>query len=61
MIREAIKEVTRNKMSIIIAHRLPTIKECDEILFLQDGNIIEKGTHKELIEKKGAYFKLYNA
>lgn len=61
MIREAIKEVTKNKMSIIIAHRLPTIKECDEILFLQNGNIIEKGTHEELIEEKGEYFKLYNA
>lgn len=59
MIREAIKEVTKNKMSIIIAHRLPTIKECDEILFLQDGNIIEKGTHEELIKKKGEYYKLY--
>lgn len=59
MIREAIKEVTKNRMSIIIAHRLPTIKECDEILFLQDGNIIEKGTHEELIKKKGEYYKLY--
>ncbi len=59
MIREAIKEVTKNKMSIIIAHRLPTIKECDKILFLQDGNMIEKGTHEELIEKKGEYYRLY--
>lgn len=59
MIRDAIKEITKNKMSIIIAHRLPTIKECDEILFLKDGNIIEKGTHEELINKKGEYYKLY--
>lgn len=59
MIREAIKEVTKNKMSIIIAHRLPSIKECDEILFLQDGNIVEKGTHEELIKKKGEYYRLY--
>lgn len=59
MIREAIKEVTKNKKSIIIAHRLPTIKECDEIFFLKNGSIIEKGKHEELIEKKGEYYNLY--
>ena len=59
MIREAIKEVTKDKMSIIIAHRLPTIKECDKILFLKDGNIVESGTHRSLIAKKGEYYKLY--
>lgn len=59
MIREAIKEVTKDKMSIIIAHRLPTIKECNKILFLKDGNIVESGTHRSLLAKKGEYYKLY--
>lgn len=44
---------------IIIAHRLSTIKEADQILVMDKGTIIEEGTHKELIEKKGAYFALY--
>lgn len=61
MIREAIKEVTKDKMSIIIAHRLPTIKECDKILFLKDGNIVESGTHRNLISQKGEYYNLYNS
>lgn len=59
MIRKAILEVTKGKMSIIIAHRLPTIKQCDEIIFLKDGQIIEKGTHDELIDKRGEYYQLY--
>lgn len=59
LIKQAIKEVTKNKMSIIIAHRLPTIKDCDEIIFLKDGQIIESGTHEELISKEGEYYKLY--
>lgn len=61
MIRQAIKEVTKDKMSIIIAHRLPTIKECDKIVFLKDGNIVEIGTHRKLIAKKGEYYNLYNS
>lgn len=60
MIRKAIYEVTKNKMSIIIAHRLPTIKQCDEIVFLKDGQVIEQGTHEKLMDKQGEYFKLYN-
>ena len=49
---------TKNITTIIIAHRLSTVKNADEILFLDKGEIIEKGTHKELIEKKGEYYKL---
>ena len=61
MIRKAIKEVTKDKISIIIAHRLPTIKECDSILFLKNGTIIESGTHEELLKRKGEYYRLYYA
>ena len=58
LIRNAIDEITKNKISFIIAHRLSTIKECSQILYLDKGKIIEQGTHKELIDKKGSYFKL---
>ena len=56
----AIENITKkyNITIIIIAHRLSTVKNVDEILFLDKGEIIEKGTHKELIEKKGEYYKL---
>ena len=56
----AIENITKkyNITTIIIAHRLSTVKNADEILFLDKGEIIEKGTHKELIEKKGEYYKL---
>ena len=58
LIRNAIDEITKNKISFIIAHRLSTIKECSQILYLDKGKIVEQGTHKELINKKGSYFKL---
>ncbi|MDO5002910.1 MAG: ABC transporter ATP-binding protein [bacterium] len=58
LIRNAIKEITKNKISFIIAHRLSTIKECSQILYLDKGKIIEQGNHKELIDKKGNYFQL---
>ena len=56
----AIEKITKLKhiTTIIIAHRLSTVKNADEILFLDKGEIIERGTHKELIEKKGEYYKL---
>lgn len=58
LIRNAIEEITKNKISFIIAHRLSTIKECSQILYLDKGKIIEQGKHKELIDKRGNYFKL---
>ena len=48
-----------NRTSIVIAHRLSTIKNADEICVLHKGEIIERGTHIELIEKDGAYKKLH--
>lgn len=48
----------KNRTTIIIAHRLSTIKDADQIVLLQDGQIVEIGTHNELIEKKGAYLEL---
>ena len=54
----SIKEYSEGKTTIMIAHRLSTIKHCDVIYVLDKGNIIEYGTHEELIEKKGKYSKL---
>ncbi len=60
-ITEAFKKLTEGKTSFIIAHRLSTIVSSDLILVLKDGEIIEMGTHKDLINKKGFYYELYNA
>lgn len=61
LVRNAIEEITKDKISFIIAHRLSTIKKCDKILFMQDGRIIEQGNHHELIQEQGEYYKLVNA
>ena len=60
LVRNAIDEIIRGKISFIIAHRLSTIKKCTKILLMQDGRIIEQGNHDELINKKGEYYKLVN-
>ena len=53
--------LTRGRTSFVIAHRLSTIKNADLILVMNDGNIIEQGTHDELIAGDGFYAKLYNS
>ena len=58
MVRKAIDEITKGKICFIIAHRLSTIKNCDKILLLKNGEIIEQGSHDELIKKKGEYYQL---
>ena len=60
IIREATEKITRGKTSIIIAHRLATIRNADRIIMMEKGRIVEEGTHKELINlKEGHYSKLY--
>ena len=49
----------RKKTMLIIAHRLATVKNCDKIIVMDKGKIIEQGTHKELLEKKGQYYRLW--
>ena len=51
----------KGRTSFIIAHRLSTIKNADLILVMQHGDIVEQGTHEELLEKNGAYANLYNS
>ncbi|GIL17898.1 MAG: ABC transporter ATP-binding protein [Oligoflexia bacterium] len=60
IIQEATKEITKGRTSLIIAHRLSTIEDCDLILVLDQGQIREVGTHKELTEKKGYYYRYGN-
>ena len=55
------KNLMQNRTSFIIAHRLSTIKEADLILVMNNGEIIEKGNHAELLNKQGFYFNLYNS
>ncbi|WDV44244.1 ABC transporter ATP-binding protein [Clostridiaceae bacterium M8S5] len=60
-IQNAMNELMKGRTCFVIAHRLSTIKEADVILVMNEGDIIESGTHKELIEKKGFYEDLYNS
>ena len=61
LIQNAMDNLMKNRTSFIIAHRLSTIKNADLILVLKDGEIIEKGTHEELIALNGFYTELYNS
>ena len=58
-IQNKMKDILSGKTSIIVAHRLSTIKHCDKIVLIEKGNIIEQGTHTELLDKKGIYYKMY--
>lgn len=61
LIQKATEKVTEGRTSIIIAHRLATVKKVDTILVMDAGHIVETGSHKELLKKKGYYSKLYEA
>ena len=61
LIQRAMDELMRGRTSFVIAHRLSTIRNADVILVLRDGDIVEKGTHSELLAKNGFYAELYNS
>lgn len=61
LIQQATEKVTSGRTSIIIAHRLATVKKVDKILVMEAGNIVERGSHKALLQKRGYYHKLYEA
>jgi ATP-binding cassette, subfamily B, bacterial MsbA len=58
-VQEAIKRLTSNRTSLVIAHRLSTVQHADRIIMMESGRIIESGTHTELLEKNGSYAHLY--
>lgn len=58
-IQRGMSNLLKGKTSFVIAHRLKTIENADQILVLKDGQIIEEGNHRELLEKQGFYHKLY--
>lgn len=60
LIQKAVSHITKNKTVIVIAHKLNTIKDCDNILVFNKGKIVEQGTHEELLKKNGYYKKLYD-
>lgn len=60
-VQKAFKKLMKGRTSFIVAHRLSTIRESDTILVMNDGNIVEQGTHDELLDKKGFYYNLYNS
>ena len=61
LVQDAMDKLMQGRTSFIIAHRLSTIKNADLILVMNDGNIIESGSHKQLIAKNGFYAELYNS
>lgn len=61
LIQRAMNKLLEGRTSFVIAHRLSTIKDADLILYMENGNILEQGTHKSLMEKGGKYAELYNS
>ena len=60
-IQNAFAKMMEGRTSFIVAHRLSTIREADVILVMENGRIMEQGTHEDLLKKKGFYAKLYNS
>jgi ATP-binding cassette subfamily B protein len=59
LIQQALDKLLEGRTSFVIAHRLSTVRHADEILVLKDGQIVERGTHEELLARRGAYYELY--
>ncbi len=60
-LQTGLNAMLKGRTSFIIAHRLSTIKNCDKIMYIDDGGIAECGTHDELMARKGLYYRLYTA
>ncbi len=59
LIQEALDKLMSERTSVVIAHRLSTIRKADQIFVIQDGQIVERGTHQELLAREGVYYELY--
>lgn len=60
LVQKVIAQLVKNKTVIMIAHRLKTVVDADQILVLDDGRLVEQGTHHQLMKKNGCYYKLYH-
>ena len=60
LVQDALTKLMANRTSLVIAHRLSTIQNADEIVVINEGQIVEKGTHDILLKNKGHYYKLHN-
>jgi ABC-type multidrug transport system fused ATPase/permease subunit len=58
-VQQALTEALAGRTSIVVAHRLPTVRAADLILVVEDGRIVERGTHRQLIARRGRYAELY--
>ncbi|NLH87900.1 MAG: ABC transporter ATP-binding protein, partial [Firmicutes bacterium] len=61
LIQEAMAELMRGRTSFVIAHRLSTVRNADTILVMDNGSIVEQGSHTELMKARGFYYDLYNS
>ena len=59
-VQEALENLMEGRTTLVIAHRLSTIRHANRIVVIEDGEIVEEGTHEDLLERRGEYFKLYN-
>jgi ATP-binding cassette subfamily B multidrug efflux pump len=60
-IQKALLRLMEGRTSFVIAHRLSTIREADNVIVINDGEIVEQGSHQQLLDKKGFFYKLYTA
>ena len=58
-IQEAMVSLLKNRTGLIIAHRLSTIRDADEIIVMEQGRIVERGNHRDLLAARGKYYELY--
>jgi ATP-binding cassette subfamily B protein len=61
LIQQALEQVLAGRISFVIAHRLSTVRHADQVLFIDKGQIVEQGTHRELMQKRGRYFTMYTS
>ena len=60
LVQNALDNLMKNRTVLVIAHRLSTVKNADQIIVMDEGKIIETGSHNQLYDKKGMYYNLYN-